>query len=187
MTILQLLLSFIKIGLFGFGGGQSMIPLIEDITVKQYGFITQELFLELVATANVLPGPIGTKLAVAIGYHTAGYLGVFVSLFAIVLPSSIGMIIVIKFLNQFSSLPIVVGLSRSASVIVVALILGVAITLGRTLIQSIDLQNNQFNAIYFIIFLITLVSYLISTFSPFRIPTALIVLIMLLFGSLTLR
>ena len=53
MTILQLLLSFIKIGLFGFGGGQSMIPLIEDITVKQYGFITQELFLELVATANV--------------------------------------------------------------------------------------------------------------------------------------
>lgn len=64
MIQIKLLLSFIKIGLFGFGGGQSMIPLIEDITVKQYGFITQELFLELVATANVLPGPIGTNLAV---------------------------------------------------------------------------------------------------------------------------
>jgi chromate transporter len=97
MKIFELFIAIIKVGVFGFGGGQSMIPLMQDVLVREYGFIGLEDFSELVAFSSVLPGPVGTKLAVSVGYIHSGYLVALVALLAIVLPSTLAILLLIHF------------------------------------------------------------------------------------------
>lgn len=95
MIYLQLFISFFKIGLFGFGGGLAILSLIE-MEVEQYGWMTQQEFVDIVAVSQVTPGPIGINCATYVGYTTAGIWGSVLSTFAIILPSLIIMLSVCK-------------------------------------------------------------------------------------------
>ncbi|MCK4235643.1 MAG: chromate transporter, partial [Candidatus Krumholzibacteria bacterium] len=64
--------SFLRVGLFGFGGGPALIPLIEKEVVDHYGWLTAEEFIDVLAMANALPGPIATKMALCIGLRMGG-------------------------------------------------------------------------------------------------------------------
>ena len=88
MTLWALFAGFFRVGLFGFGGGPSFIPLMQKECVAA-GWITEERFLEALAAGNALPGPITTKMALWIGYDVAGPAGAFVSLVGLLLPSSV--------------------------------------------------------------------------------------------------
>ena len=186
MILIELFWRFLKIGTLGFGGGQAMIPLIENETVQHGKLLSISDFYETVALSNALPGPIATKLAVAIGFESAGVLGSFVSLLGVILPSSMGILMVLSLLNRFSDYPIVSGIQLAARPLVIALILGVGLTMGITLIQSMAGFQLQRNVILTLIFVGSLTLYLVSSYAKFNIPVALIVLGMLLIGSLTL-
>lgn len=95
MIYLQLFLSFFKIGLFGFGGGLAILSLIE-MEVEQYGWMSQQEFVDIVAVSQVTPGPIGINCATYVGYTTAGIWGSVFSTFAIILPSLIIMLTICK-------------------------------------------------------------------------------------------
>lgn len=95
MIYLQLFLSFFKIGLFGFGGGLAILSLIE-MEVEQYGWMTQQEFVDIVAVSQVTPGPIGINCATYVGYTVAGIWGSVLSTCAIVLPSLIIMLSICK-------------------------------------------------------------------------------------------
>jgi len=72
----QLLYVYLKIGIFGFGGGYAMLSLIQDEVVDKYGWITSQEFTDIVAISQMTPGPIGINSATYIGYtaiHNAGY------------------------------------------------------------------------------------------------------------------
>ena len=88
MTLWALFAGFFRVGLFGFGGGPSSIPLLQQECVSA-GWITDERFLEARAASNALPGPITTKLALWIGYEVAGPVGAVASLAGLLLPSSV--------------------------------------------------------------------------------------------------
>lgn len=90
--IVDLLIAFGRTGLIGFGGGPSMIPIIQHEVVKKYRWMSEESFSDLLALANVLPGPIATKLPGYVGYQVAGVLGCVVSVAAITLPMILVMI-----------------------------------------------------------------------------------------------
>jgi chromate transporter len=107
MKIFDLFIALIKVGVFGFGGGQSMIPLMQDVLVREYGFIGLEDFSELVAFSSVLPVPVGTKLAVSVGYSYSGYLCALVASLAIVLPSTLAILLLIHFFRRFNELPFI--------------------------------------------------------------------------------
>ena len=62
-NILKLLLSFLKIGLFTFGGGYAMIPLIQREMVEKHQWITSDELLEMVAISESTPGPIAVNIA----------------------------------------------------------------------------------------------------------------------------
>jgi len=83
----ELFVSFGRAGLFGFGGGPSMIPLIQVEVVDLRGWLTREAFLDAFAFGNALPGPIATKLAGYVGYQVAGIPGALVGLLAITAPT----------------------------------------------------------------------------------------------------
>ena len=96
MIYLQLFLSFLKIGVFGFGGGLAILSLIQH-EVESHGWMTQEQFVDIVAVSQVTPGPIGINCATYVGYTaTNSVWGSLVTTLAIVLPSLIIMLLICK-------------------------------------------------------------------------------------------
>lgn len=96
MIYLQLFLSFLKIGLFGFGGGLAILSLIQH-EVEANGWLTQSEFVDIVAVSQVTPGPIGINCATYVGYTATGSVwGSIVATSAIVLPSLVIMLALCK-------------------------------------------------------------------------------------------
>ena len=71
MDLLRLFISFTKVGVFAYGGGPSMIPLVQEEVVDVNGWMTIEEFTDALAMGYALPGPIATKMAAYIGYKVA--------------------------------------------------------------------------------------------------------------------
>ena len=96
MIYLQLFLSFLKIGLFGFGGGLAVLSLIQH-EVESNGWMTQEQFVDIVAVSQVTPGPIGINCATYVGYTATGSVwGSILTTSAIVIPSLVIMLLICK-------------------------------------------------------------------------------------------
>lgn len=72
MIYLQLFLSYLKIGFFGFGGGYAMISLISNEIVTQRGWLTESQFADIVAVSQMTPGPIAINCATYVGYTVTG-------------------------------------------------------------------------------------------------------------------
>ena len=96
LALLKLFWIFFKIGLFTFGGGYAMIPLIESELVGK-GYITVGLLYDFIGIAESTPGPIAINMATFIGIHVigeeyrilAGFVGAFATTLGVVLPSFI--------------------------------------------------------------------------------------------------
>ena len=96
MIYLQLFLSFLKIGLFGFGGGLAIFSLIQH-EVETHGWMTQEEFVDILAISQVTPGPIGINCATYVGYTATGNVwGSLLATTAIIIPSLIIMLTICK-------------------------------------------------------------------------------------------
>ena len=96
MIYLQLFISFLKIGLFGFGGGLAILSLIQH-EVESHGWMTQEQFVDIVAVSQVTPGPIGINCATYVGYTATGSIwGSLLATLAIIIPSLVIMLLICK-------------------------------------------------------------------------------------------
>ncbi|CAM3036158.1 chromate transporter [Paenibacillus sediminis] len=113
MIYWQLFLAFFRIGIFGYGGGPTMVPLFYTECVKKYKWVTEEDFTDNLAVANALPGPIATKLAAFIGYRVKGWLGALVANCAVVLPVVLLMIGLLEVIYQWKDAPGVYGMIQA--------------------------------------------------------------------------
>ncbi len=104
--------AFFKVGMLGYGGGPASIPLVHKEVVDTYKWMTDEEFQDSLAIANVLPGPIITKLAGYIGFMKHGWLGMVNAVFAAILPTIILMVVLLKLFAEFKDLPWVQGMSN---------------------------------------------------------------------------
>lgn len=119
---LQILWTFTKIGILGFGGGPSFIPLIQEEVVAKRGWLTDEEFVDTLAMSNTLPGPITTKIAAYTGWKIAGVPGVVLGLLGLVGPSMILIILFISFVFGLKDQPRMQGVLRGIRPAVVALL-----------------------------------------------------------------
>ena len=131
MIYLQLFLSYLKIGFFGFGGGYAMLSLIQNEIVEQRGWLTMSQFADIVAVSQITPGPIAINSATYIGYTVAGFGGSVIATFAVCLPSLTLMLLLTRFFlrhreNRYiqtvvkAVTPIVVGMIASAALLMMA-------------------------------------------------------------------
>jgi len=120
----DLFIAFCRVGLLGFGGGPSAIPLFHQEVVRKYKWMDEDEFSDTLALANTMPGPIATKLAGYIGYKVGGKLGCLNAIIASVIPTSIMMILLIGILQTYKDIPWVKNMSASV-VPVVAVMLGI--------------------------------------------------------------
>ncbi len=124
----ELFLSFLKIGLFTFGGGYAMIPLIEQEVVSRRSWVERGDFLDLLTIAQSIPGPIALNSAAFVGYKSKGYSGALTSLAGIVLPSFIIILFVAIFFNSVRDNELVEAAFKAMRPVVVALIIAPTIT-----------------------------------------------------------
>lgn len=123
MKLWQLCLAFLRVGLLGYGGGPSSIPLVHKEVVERYKWMTDDDFGDVLALGNALPGPIATKMAGYIGWRVAGLMGLLVGVLATILPTILLMIVLLTFLSSFQDQAWVKGMTR-AVVPIVAVMLG---------------------------------------------------------------
>ena len=94
---LRLIWAYLQIGLFGFGGGYAMLSLVERLVV-QPGWISQQMFTDIVAISQMTPGPIGINSATYVGYAvTQSVWGAVVTTIAVCLPSFILVLLISYF------------------------------------------------------------------------------------------
>ena len=111
MIFIELLCSFLMIGLFSFGGGYGMLSVIQGEVVTRHAWLTAAEFTDIVAVSQMTPGPIGINSATYVGYtavlnatgsEALAVLGSFTASFAVMLPSVVLMLIVSRFFMKYS-------------------------------------------------------------------------------------
>ena len=95
MNLLNLLIGFLKVGLFAFGGGYAAVPLIRDV-VLSYGWLDQDMLTNIIAISESTPGPIMVNLATYVRSIQGGIIGALIATLAVILPSFIIILIVVK-------------------------------------------------------------------------------------------
>ncbi|KAF0818970.1 MULTISPECIES: chromate transporter [unclassified Cytobacillus] len=122
MKQVDIFMAFFRVGILGYGGGPSSIPLVHKEVVDKYKWMDTDEFGDVLALGNALPGPIATKMAGYIGYRVGGLLGMVTALAATMVPTIVLMITLLTALNTFKDQPWVAGMTK-AVVPVVAVML----------------------------------------------------------------
>lgn len=151
MILLKLFAVFFKIGLFTFGGGYAMIPMITD-EVTRYGWATAETLTDFIAISESTPGTFAINTATFIGYEQMGIIGGVIATLGVIMPSFLIILIIAKFFGKFSDnkyvkaflsgvRPAVVGLIAAATYSIAKtqlLIKGAALDSFASFIKAID-------------------------------------------------
>ena len=127
--MLDLFLTFMRIGAFTFGGGYAMISLIEGICVEKKQWITHDEMMDITVIAESTPGPIAINCATYVGYKQAGLWGSIVTTLAMVIPSFVIIYLVSTVLDNFLLIPVVANAFKGIKIGVGVLIFRVALTM----------------------------------------------------------
>ncbi|MFW6273232.1 MAG: chromate transporter [bacterium] len=126
VSLLELFITFFKIGLFTFGGGYAMIPLITDEVVSK-GWQTKEVLIDCIAISESTPGIFAVNISTFIGYEQHGVFGAMFSTLGVILPSFIIISIIAKIFSKFANNKYVIGFLNGVKPIVVGVIFSVGI------------------------------------------------------------
>ena len=165
--ILVLFLVFLKLGLFSFGGGTTMLTLLHDELVEKRKWIDKDELMEMTAISESTPGPIAINLATYLGYSRGGFLGALFATLGVVLPPFAIMFAISMFFQNLLSYEVVQYAFMGIKCGVVFLLCKVTITLLKgnrkdwvaiiifsvvtTLMVVFTIFAVSFSAIYFIL------------------------------------
>ena len=127
--LLDLSLTFAKIGLFTFGGGYAMISIIENICVERKQWITHDEMMNITVIAESTPGPIAINCATFTGYKKAGVIGALVATLGMIVPSFAVIFLVSMFFDHILELTIIANAFKGIKIAVGILILDAAMTM----------------------------------------------------------
>ena len=125
--LLDLFLTFAKIGLFTFGGGYAMISLIENACVEKKQWITHDDMMNVTVIAESTPGPIAINCATFVGYKQKGLIGAMAATVGMVLPSFCIIFLISVFLDHFLEIEWIAHAFMGIKIAVGILILDAAI------------------------------------------------------------
>lgn len=129
--LIRLLLSFIKIGAFSFGGGYAVLAVIQKEIVSVNHWLTNKDFIDVVAISQVTPGPIAINSATYVGYTIKGVLGSTLATLGVVLPSFIIILIVAKYFTRFYDKPVIKWMFKGIRPASIGLIAAAAVSIAK--------------------------------------------------------
>lgn len=129
IILLELFWVFFRIGLFTFGGGYAMIPMMQDFIVDQKGWVSYEEIMNFIAISESTPGPFAINMATFVGTSQYGILGAIVATIAVILPSFLIILLIAKLFANFSNNRFVKAALGGIRPVVIGLISVVGISL----------------------------------------------------------
>ncbi len=142
--------TFFKIGLFTFGGGYSMLPLIEKEICEKHKFINQNELMDMISISECTPGPISINCSTFIGYKIFKLKGAIVSTLGLVLPSFFIILLISLFFDYFKSFNIINKFLHGIKIGVLPLLI--------SSIWKLDSKSKKTKYHYTIIFTIVIIS-----------------------------
>lgn len=151
--LLELFLTFLKIGAFTFGGGYAMISLVQAEVVTKKHWITEEDFMNMIAISQATPGVIAVNMATFVGYRIGGFWGSVLATLGVTVPSYFVIVIISLFLDAFLALTWVSYAFMGVRAGIIVLIFDAVIKMRRSV------EINQFNII------ILVAAFILATFT----------------------
>jgi len=130
---------FLKLGTIAFGGPAAHLAMMEEEFVRRRQWLTQAEFLDRLATANLIPGPSSTEVAIFVGHLKRGWRGLIVAGCCFLIPASLIVLAIAWTYVRFGSLPKVDGVLSAIKPAVVAIVIQAVVKLGRTGVRTIPL------------------------------------------------
>lgn len=155
--LFQMFKVFLSIGMFTFGGGVAMIPIIEKEVVTNRKWLTDDDFMDVIAMAQASPGVMAANMSIFIGYKLSGFAGALVCLIAAILPSFLIMLAIAAFFAGFRELKFVDSMFKGIRAAVVALLASSVLILS---------TKSHFKTIQFVFVLIVAVLVMYLKVSP---------------------
>lgn len=166
MIYFELFIQFFKIGLFTFGGGYAMIPLVKESSVDN-GWLTVEEFSNLIGVCESTPGPVAINMATYIGSIQGGLFGSVCATLGVVLPSFLIILLIASVLNKFTENKYFKRFIKGVKPIVCALILSTGLILLAQCIgvntDTLDVNMNFISLVIFVI-IVALYNFLIKVY-----------------------
>jgi len=151
-NMLELFISFAKIGIMTFGGGLAMLPMFERELIDKKRWITKETLMDYYAISQCTPGVIAVNVATFVGKKEKGFWGALVATIGVVFPSIVIITILAMFFTNFSSIELVKHAFAGARVGVCVLVLNAVIKLGKSC-----LKNTVAIVLYIVISIVSIV------------------------------
>ena len=148
-----LFLTFLKIGIFTFGGGYAMIALLKNEFVSKKQWITNDMFLDMVAIAESTPGPLAVNMATFVGASQGGTLGAFLATLGVISPAFFMILVIVSCMNNLLKYAGVKAFLAAVRPCVIALILATAVTMGLSVFCGIKQISDSFSINYGMIFI----------------------------------
>lgn len=163
--LLDLFLTFFKIGAFTFGGGYAMLPLFQAETLSK-GWASEEEIINFIAVSESTPGPFAINMSTYIGMEKGGFLGALCATLGVVLPSFIIILIVAHIFEKFKTNRIVRFCMAGLKPAVIGLIASAIISVGMTVFapKGISLSIFKTEAFYISLAIFALMTFLIFRF-----------------------
>lgn len=155
--LLNLFITFFKIGAFTFGGGYAMLPIIQREIVEKKNWISDEEFMDALAIAQASPGPVAVNTSIYVGYRLKGLKGAITCLLGTVLPSFLTILFIAIFFYQFRENAIIDKIFLGIRPAVVALILAAVYKL---------MKKSKFTYDKLVVSLVTILIIVIFKTSP---------------------
>lgn len=181
--LLQLFLTFFKIGAVSFGGGYAMIPLITEEAIA-FGLTTEQV-MNFIAVAESTPGPIAINMATFIGSSQAGFLGSLLATLGVVLPSFIIILLIAALIGGLLKFAGVNAFVKGIRPVVVGLIIATGITMILSVVLSLETISAgiSLNWKALVIFsVLTIIFYLYKHFKKKTLSPILLILIAAVLG-----
>jgi len=138
-SLREIALVFLKLGTIAFGGPAAHLAMMEEEFVRRRRWITQAEFLDRIATANLIPGPSSTEVAIFVGQLKRGWRGLIVAGCCFVIPAAVIVSVIAWAYVRFGSLPKVEGVLSAIKPAVVAIVIQALGKLGRTIVRTTQL------------------------------------------------
>ena len=139
IALLKLFLAFLKIGAFTFGGGYAALSLIQEEVIEANNWITPQDFIDIVAIAEMTPGPIAINASTFVGYKVGALAGSFIATFGVILMPVIITLLVSIYYNKFKHLKQVNWVIRGIRPAILGIIAAACIKIGK--VSIIDFKG----------------------------------------------
>lgn len=128
---LEIVQSFLKLGVIAFGGPAAHIALMETEFVEKKKWVSRETYLDMIGFTNIIPGPNSTEMALLIGYHKAKGIGLLLAGISFLLPAFVMVLILSAIYVTFGNIPALESMLTGISSVIIAVILLALIRLAR--------------------------------------------------------